>query len=66
MIVHFEISVAKFFGSVSQPVYVADKRSALQDQVRLVGLQDVFAQAWIVQQPTAETGIEIASFIAVV
>ena len=50
MVVHFEISVAQLFGGIGQPVYVADKRSALQDQVCLVSLQDVFAQAWVVQQ----------------
>ena len=50
MVVHFEISVEQLFGGIGQPVSVADKRSALQDQVCLVSLQDVFAQAWIVQQ----------------
>lgn len=50
MIVHFKICVVKLISSISQPVYVADEGSSLKDQVCLVGLQDVFAQAWIVQQ----------------
>ena len=50
MIVHLEIGVAQFFGGIGQPVDVADQRPALQDQVRLFCLQDVFAQAWVIQQ----------------
>ena len=47
MIIHFKICVAKLLSSIGQPIYVADMRSALQDQA-----------AWLVWRICVRTSLD--------